>query len=283
MNDAQLIEQLRTALDHETSQLRANPDAAQRARSRGQRRRVARGLLASLPAAALATGLLIATHSRPARPATGSQTGTAAYVVKHVEAALAHTGSRYLVRYRGNPDGATTWGDPRTGRTYTVLGTGVSMVSQRWNGFKQARGGRAHYTIEADYPAHTWWEQLTPASRLGRPTGRGSPALAAEGGSPQALRTLLAAGQLRVAGRGIVHGQHAIELRGRLSAHYDHATLTVWVDAHTFQPFRLITSFGGGAHPLDVVSSWVPRTPALVRLINHPHIPAGFHRVPAPR
>ena len=60
MTDTELIEELRWALDEETTGVWAGDDLAARARSRAWRRRALRGLLASLRAAGIATGLLVA-------------------------------------------------------------------------------------------------------------------------------------------------------------------------------------------------------------------------------
>src|SRR3984957_3388697 len=114
-----VIAELRSALDEEAGDLRVPPGAAQRARSRARRRRAARGLLAGVPAAALATGLVLAmqnnnrghapratgTTPSPAAPAAtaASQPAveTAAYVTKRVEAVLANA-NHYIIRETTN-------------------------------------------------------------------------------------------------------------------------------------------------------------------------------------
>ena len=72
-----VIAELRSALDEEAGDLRVPPGAAQRARSRARRRHTARGLLAGVPAVALATGLVLAMQNNTRGPAT-SATGTTA-------------------------------------------------------------------------------------------------------------------------------------------------------------------------------------------------------------
>jgi hypothetical protein len=56
-------------------------------------------------------------------------------------------------------------------------------------------------------------------------------------------------------------------------------------DSQTFQVVRTIKSFTGGLKGNSIIEndSWLPRSAALVKLISHPQIPAGFTRVPAPQ
>src|SRR6202012_3553182 len=60
MSDTELIEELCWALDEATPGVWAEDDLAPRARSRARRPRSLRGLLASLPVAGVAVGLLVA-------------------------------------------------------------------------------------------------------------------------------------------------------------------------------------------------------------------------------
>lgn len=58
----------------------------------------------------------------------------------------------------------------------------------------------------------------------------------------------------------------------------------LYIDSQTFQVVRLVRVFApDSAHPAAETSdyTWVPRTPALTRLINRPQIPAGFTQVTA--
>ena len=74
MNESQMIEDLRSALDDATSHVGARPGLAERARAGGRRRRTVRGLLAGVPAVALVAGAAFAVHgSAPA--ATSASVG----------------------------------------------------------------------------------------------------------------------------------------------------------------------------------------------------------------
>jgi hypothetical protein len=73
MNESQLIEDLRSALDDATSHVGARPGLAERARAGGRRRRTVRWLLAGVPAVALVAGAAFAVHgSAPAATSAGT-------------------------------------------------------------------------------------------------------------------------------------------------------------------------------------------------------------------
>lgn len=296
-SESQMIAELRSALDEEAGDLRVPPGGAQRARARARRRRTARGLLAGLPAVALAAGLVITMQSRTTGPATGatgpasrsafpaapSQAGaprveTAAYVAKRVEAALAGMNG-FIVRETTDsyPGGTyTSWTDPRTGSAYATQGTGSGKVLS-WNSAYFVHRVLHWRTIEADYSTHTWFVSVIHAAA----PVQGPLPTPADGGvlGPEQLRKWLEAGTLRVVGHGRVNGHQATRLRAALGV----VTMEFWVDSRTFRPLRMIKSSGGGVNNSLVFSeSWLPRTPRLVSLANHPQIPAGFTRVAAP-
>ena len=55
----------------------------------------------------------------------------------------------------------------------------------------------------------------------------------------------------------------------------------IFADVHTYQVVRTIDYFNQAsqAPPITANYPWVPRTPAMVKLVNHPVIPAGFTQV----
>jgi hypothetical protein len=289
-----VIAELRSALDEEAGDLRVPPGAAQRARSRARRRRTARGLLAGVPAVALATGLVLAmqNHTRgPAPSATGTTASpaapaasaasqpaveTAAYVTKHVEAVLANA-NHYIIRETTNSYSGgtyTSWTDPRTGSAYAAQGTGSRKVLS-WNSAYFVKRVLHWSTTEADYSTHTWFVSIIHAAG----PVQGPLPKPADGNdvSPAQLRKWLKDGTMRVVGHGHVNGHQATALRAQLAI----GTLKIWVDSQTFEPVREISALGvGQKHTLIFNESWVPRTPHLVSLANHPRIPAGFTQVP---
>jgi hypothetical protein len=289
-----VIAELRSALDEEAGDLRVPPGAAQRARSRARRRRTARGLLAGVPAVALAAGLVLAMQNNTRGPAT-SATGTtaspaapaasaasqpavetAAYVAKHVEAVLANA-NHYIIRETTNSYAGgtyTSWTDPRTGSAYAVQGTGSRKVLS-WNSAYFVKRVLHWSTTEADYSTHTWFVSVIHAAGpvqgpLPKPADSGDV-------SPAQLRKWLKDGTMRVVGHGHVNGHQATTLRAQLAI----GTLKTWVDSQTFEPVREISALGAGQrHTLVFNESWVPRTARLVSLANHPQVPAGFTQVP---
>ena len=290
-----VIAELRSALDEEAGDLRVPPGAAQRARSRARRRRTARGLLAGVPAVALATGLVLAMQNNTRGPAT-SATGTtaspaapvasaasqpavetAAYVAKHVEAVLANA-NHYIIRETTNSYSGgtyTSWTDPRTGSAYAVQGTGSRKVLS-WNSAYFVKRVLHWSTTEADYSTHTWFVSIIHAAG----PVQGPLPKPADGNdvSPAQLRKWLKDGTMRVVGHGHVNGHQATALRAQLAI----GTLKIWVDSQTFEPVREISALGvAQQHTLVFNESWVPRTARLVSLANHPQVPAGFTQVPA--
>ena len=302
MNESQIIGDLLSALDDETSSVHAEPDAAQRARTRGRRRRTAGGLLAGVPAVALAAGLVIAAQSHLSGAATspaGTRTGaagattgpaagmttatprveTAAYVMKQVEAVLANE-NQYIVRevtnsYQGGT--YTSWTDPRTGSAYAVQGTGPAKVLS-WNSAYFVNRVLHWRTTEADYSTHTWFVSVIHAAG----PIQGPLPKPADGGNftPAELKKWLADGTMRVVGHGYVNGHHAIEL-GPIWASSPRKSGSIR------RPSCRFAKSGNSAERLyDALifnESWIPRTAALVNIANHPQIPAGFTQVPAPK
>jgi hypothetical protein len=284
-SESVIIADLRSALDDEAADVHARPDVAQRARSRGRRRRAARGLFAGVPAVALAAGLVIAAQGgttpvarHPGTTTSKPQVATAAYVTKQVEAALANA-DHYIIRettqsYSG---GYTSWTDPRTGSSYAVQGAGSGKVLS-WNSTFYVNNVLHWRTTEADYSSHTWFVSVIHAAGPIQGTPPQGPDV--PGGSPAQLMKWLADGTMRVVGHGYVNGHGATALQTRLGV----ITLEVWVDSKTYQPVREIKSFGGGLKATLVFNdSWIPRSAALVSLANNPQIPAGFTQVPAPK
>jgi hypothetical protein len=205
---------------------------------------------------------------------------TAAYVSAQVEAALAQA-DKYIIRTTTNSYAGgtyTNWTDPRTGSSYASQGTGSGRVLS-WGSSYLVQDVLHWSTTEADYSSHTWFVSVIHAAGpivSPMPTGPDVP-----GGSPAQLKKGLATGVYKIVGHGHVNGHRAIELRaGRRPL-----VMTVWVDAQTYQPVRLIKTFTFGQKDdsLSFDESWVPRSAALVKIANHPEIPAGFTRVAAPQ
>jgi hypothetical protein len=100
MNESQMIQDLRSALDDATSHVRARPGLAERARAAGRRRRRVRGLLAGVPAVALVAGAAFAVHgSAPAATSASTRPQVVTSTPAH-SAASSSAGSVQLTSYQ---------------------------------------------------------------------------------------------------------------------------------------------------------------------------------------
>jgi hypothetical protein len=275
MTDTELIEELRWALDEETTGMWAGEDLARRARSRARRRRTLRGLLASVPAAGVAAGLLVAglpgTTAAPAAP----HTHRAAYVTSHVEAALGRT-SGYVMRTTFEPSpGATTvtWLDPLTGDTRQVTsGPGGQVTTWTRAVTRDERAMRQQTTVDDGH--RTWWtvDVAVGAAAAKAQVAAKDPAAA----SPALIMQALEQGQVTVAGQQQVDGKAAVVLR--LIA--EKAMAQLWVDRATYRPVRIVFGIGAGQYALNV--AWVPRSAALLATLSTPRVPTGYTDLTAP-
>jgi hypothetical protein len=254
-------------------------------RRRGLAAKSAAGLAVAL--VAVAAGVAVAGPGG-ARPATGQPAVvTAAYVVRHVEATLGDA-SDFIVRTTqesstGRPGSTgepliTQWTDPRTGSTYGLQGTGSSQ--QLFWGSTYFVGRVLHWrTTEADYSTRTWFvSKIHAAEPVSGPLPSGP---SVPGGSPEQIAQELRAGTFTIVGHGEVNGHRATELRMVLGP----VENDLWVDSTTYQPVREIKTITVRSQVDRIVlnESWIPRTPALVNLANHPQIPAGFRQVAPPQ
>jgi hypothetical protein len=221
-----------------------------------------------------------ATAKSPGGPAgRAAPAATVAYETKQIETALGQA-DHYMIKTTTRSYGNGTyaqWTDPRTGSSYASQGTGSARVLS-WNStFFVARV--LHWrTTEADYSTRTWFVSIIHAA--GPIQGPESTGPDVPGGTPQQLRKGLQAGFYRITGHGQVNGHHAIRLRASLGP----VTFTIWVDARTYQPVRVIKAFSTRKGDTLVFNeTWLPRSPSLVSLANHPRIPAGFSHVAAPQ
>lgn len=281
MNEAQLAEDIRTALEDATAGLTVPAGAAARARTRSRRRRVGRGLLALVPAAGVVTGVAIAAHSGTApagRAITPPATvRTDAYVTRQVEAVLA-TAGKYIIETSassGPGQVTTTYLDPVTGTTRSVISGAGDKVAY-WIQVHVNGNEDQWRTTYVDYTNRTWWTKTSHSGLLGRNTA-GILALSAQT-PPSQIRKALAMGELRIGLKGQVNGHPAIELvyAGKLAAKAN--AVHFWVDAATYQPVQIdMPPFTAAS---TVSESWIPKSPANVAQTDKPHVPAGFRQVP---
>jgi len=303
MNESQLTDDLRAALDEVTAGLRATPGMAVRARASGRRRRATRGLLAGVPVLALAAGAVVALHGSAPASSVSLRVGasgqpkavTEAYVVKRAEAALANA-DNYILTETGI--GAyerltSSMIDPRTSSFYTRPGNDQVGESATWSGTYWRNGYQQFWTVDVNYTNRTWWS--SDESSTGKSTPNTAPVTPV--GSPSDFARWLKEGELKLTGRRAeINGRQAIELVAgpnlppnippqlakkmrEARAKYDKSHgggSSYWIDAQTY----LLLRAGSGTEAIN--ETWTPRTPALTQLVNHPVIPAGFRHIPAP-
>jgi hypothetical protein len=281
-------------------------DAVERRGRHEQRRVIAlRGLATVGVAGVAAAGLLVAFRHpgapsaapvtvAPAKTASGHpasattpQLDNVAYVREQVGAAQDPPNSVVEMRQSGidagNPP-QTVWTDPATENEMTQLVMGGGKVTT-W----QHQYLDSHRVINVDdtqvnYGPRTW-SYFT--QNFGSPISGPAPTAPVEGVSyiPAAsIKAMLAQGYVKIVGHPVVDGHRTVELSvslgkdGKAEANY------LYVDSQTFQLVRLVRVFApDSAQPASKTSdyTWVKRTPALTKLINHPQIPAGFTQVPA--
>ena len=97
--------------------------------------------------------------------------------------------------------------------------------------------------------------------------------------SPSQVRKSLRGGRVTEKGTATINGRSAITLAvalpTRLSAPSE--TLTLYVDARTYQPLRTIFAYHGH---LDLeVNDWAPATPKNIAMAKDDQIPSGYTKV----
>jgi hypothetical protein len=272
----------------------------------------AAGLTAVVTVAAMAVGSLGAAsgpahRSEAAVPSRAITVQTTALVVGRVDQALAQAGAGGLVAYTRQ----TSWGV----RIYAAIPHGTPAVVQatvirRWSRGSlehtelSTRSGKVVLSMESDtssgrsvdtsvsYPQRAWWrgtyQAAAPAApRPGCTVGQVdlTPAQWA-----REVRKLLSCGAA-VAGHRRVDGVDTIELKLRSS--YQRACAaandqrrcqpedvgwhgTLWADASTYRPVRLISH--GRHYGFQIDFRWLAPTAASLAQLHQP-IPAGFRHV----
>ena len=284
MNESQLAEDVRAALDEATDGVRGSAGLAARARSRGRRRRVGRGLLAVVPAAAVISGVAVFAHGGgapahgvAAAPSPAVTVQTDAYIARQVEAVLGNADNFIIATSADSGPGqvTTSYLDPVTGTTRSVVSGAGDKVTY-WIQTRVSGNEDQWRTTYVDYTKHTWWTKATHSGQLGDDTSD-LPVLNAQT-PPAQISRALALGELRIGLKGQVKGHAAIELvyAGKLAAKAD--AVHYWVDASTFEPVSIVLPPFTAAS--TIAESWLPKSAAIVAQTDKPQVPAGFRQVP---
>ena len=284
MSESQLAESVRAAMDEATAGLRVPAGTAARARTKGRRRRAARGLLAVVPAVGVIAGVTVALHGggvpssgAASVPGRAPAVQTDADIIHHVEAALGNA-DNYLIAT------SATSGPGQVTTSYSDLSTGSERSVVSGSGDKVTYWIQTHvsgdkdrwHTTYVDYTNHTWWTKTSHSAKLGQDTS-GIIVLSADS-TPGELSKALAIGEVRVGLKGEVDGHPAIELvyAGKLAKKA--AAVHFWVDAKTYQPVEIVSPPFTSASTIK--ESWIRKSAANVAQTNKPQIPAGFRQVP---
>ena len=219
----------------------------------------------------------------PAAPVPSSpKLQTAAYVVKHMNAALnANTAVLNIISHA--PDSQT--GKPVTDETWSTSLSDTSRSEELSPTGQPVTGSlltvTAHRTVSitVNYRNRTWSTVTYP---FGSATSARTPGPLPQTPLQQAaqLRAQVKTGQVTVTGRATVDGQTTIHL----TEHLDGGQINLWVSPTTYLPVREIDTAAGVPLTSDKAIRddyrWFPATAANLRLITAAAaIPAGFTQV----
>ena len=291
-------QELRGAMERFTGDVRVPPGLAVKAYRHQQKRRVTtRAVAAAGTAAVVAVAIAGATGAfSSSQPPV--QTAYTAYVITHVEHALAGPRIGNLVEVDRT---VFLPGSTLQPFAYNLVGTrGGAGVSSQWDvGYTlrwiyhgtvnfssfTASGQHvfdwgntlAHGTTAVIYGNDTWWTAPAQDGQGGSgsaPSGCIQDHEIALGGSagngwPAFIRSQLACGAYTVAGRQVVDGVNTIKITGASGQ------FTFWVDPVTYLPVQMTMGQN------QTGFRWLPATPANLAQLKVT-VPAGFRHVPAP-
>jgi hypothetical protein len=224
-----------------------------------------------------------ATSKAPAKTGGPVQLETVAYVQKQIAAAALNL-NNYLIKSRqndsgGSPDELTIWTDPRTGNAMLLQGSGASRLAYWEHDYFDSSRVLHWDQTQVNYGPRTWWNFNEHASGpIQGPVPKGPADLAVN--TPAQVEQWLKGGVGKIVGHPYVDGHHTVELSIAMGTV---KTYVIFADVHTYQVVRTIDYFPTVPHakPIKADYTWVNRSPATVKLVNHPVIPAGFTQVPA--
>jgi hypothetical protein len=225
-----------------------------------------------------------ATSKPTAKAASPAKVETVAYVEKHIAAAASGV-DNYLVKSNQNTSSVgtptaeiTIWTDPRTGNTMLQQGSGAGRLTYWEHDYFDSDRVLQSDQTQVNYGPRTYWiYDMHGDGPIQGPVPSGP--VGGDYPGPAQVSQWLKRGVGKIVGHPYVDGHHTIELS------ISDGSIKVWVvfaDVRTYQVVRMIKYFGqqSDAPPITANYQWVPRTPAMVTLVNHPVIPVGYTRVP---
>jgi hypothetical protein len=287
MDDHDLITTMRESFTDVRSATPVDTIVSRSKAIRARRRRIPGAVAMTAVAAAAGTAVALI-PSGPARPAPVA-TRTTAYVLSHLAQALDAMPADTVVATQQTAvragDPMDMWADGgNQSRLETLTPAGQPVID---NGISfTGSGAQVTRTItNVNYQNRTWWRAVDhPAGANSAPATVwtcGNAETDTINGNPHAmaaqLHTLESCGDLKIIGSGPDGGVPAVELSGDFTGG---DTVTYWVNATTYLPFRFTSTFRSG-HVFQENLQWLPPTAANLATLNVP-VPAGFTQVPPP-
>ena len=300
LDDNELIERLQAGIAERQSGISApdgiGDDARRAARRRTASRAVAVGapvLAAAGVAAVLATGSGAGSTSGPGRPVQVEET---AYIVKRVKANIAQADHGSTVIHAAGYAG----GDVSSDGSLVNLGWKLGDVyvyaapdgSEYQREVMYQRDGSPYLTMTDHYSpdgngtvsdAQTVVNPRSDSYSQTRYSGLSDPRAGAATpnlySSPSKVRQALQSGQVTQTGTATINGKQAIALSIAVPSvpNVPRASLTLYVDAHTYQPLRTTTMYDGLRD--KEVADWQPATANNIAQAKDDAIPYGYKKV----
>ena len=133
---------------------------------------------------------------------------------------------------------------------------------------------------QVNYGPRTWWKyDMRGAGPVQGPVPSGP--VGGDYPGPAQVKQWLDKGVGKIVGHPYVDGHQTVELSIYAGSVKMHA---IFADVHTYQVVRSIDYFKQGHGPAHHGQlQWVPRTPAMVKLVNNPRHPGRLHPGPGRR
>lgn len=315
IDDTDLIERLHSGLAERVSEISAPAGIGEYARHIARKRTATRAAFAGVPVlAAAGVATVLATGSGPGSVAAGhpGASGSAlasppgpvksedtAYIVKRVRDTLAaDTPSGMVIHlyvYKGgqvNSDGTLASVGPKLsngydyaaadGRAYlrdTLYNADGSVFSISSSDLTPAADGKYDDTRILISPADRSYSQ-TRFQRVSFSSAYDGSDLTLQS-TPSQVQQALQSGQVTQMGITTVDGRQAIALSIKLPAAAAGDHLTLYVDAHTYQPLRTVTSVDG--QPGLLINDWMPATADNIAMAEDDSVPTGYTKVKSDR
>jgi hypothetical protein len=311
-DDNDLIARLQSAIPEHQSDISAPEGFGDSARRAARRRTATRVVGAGVPVlAAAGVATVLATSSGSSATGGSRSNGSApsaavasgpvktedtAYIIKRVRARIAETDQggiviRTAIYSSGDVTGNGTLSNLRDKSyevyAYTAPGGNeyartlmyqedgspwLTMVNQ----FTPDGDGQGDDRETIINPRHDTYTQTQRSGASNPDAHEPTPDVSS---SPAEVQHALQSGQVTKAGTATVDGAQAIALsvKVRSNPHTLSEKLTLYVDAHTYQPLRAVTTYDG--FPGLEVDDWVPATPDTIAKAEDDSIPAGYTKV----